>query len=56
MDENMKIIAKSISAEQIEEFLAHLIDGKPLDMKNVKNTDYEDEDHPSPKGKTNGKH
>jgi thiol-disulfide isomerase/thioredoxin len=56
MDENMKIIAKSISAEQIEEFLAHLIDGKPLDLKNVKNTDYEDEDHPAPKGKGNAKH
>ena len=55
MDENMKIIAKSIGHEQIDEFLAHLIDGKELDTKNLKNEDYEDEHTPNNKPKKAGK-
>ena len=55
MDENMKIIAKSIGHEQIDAFLAHLIDGKELDTKSLKNEDYEDEHAPQPKGKKAGK-
>jgi peroxiredoxin len=44
MNEKMEIVAKSIGAEQLDEFLAHFIDGKPLEPKNMKNAEYEDED------------
>ncbi len=43
MDQDMKIIAKSIGAEQIDKFLGHLIDGKELNTEGMKSTDYEDE-------------
>ncbi len=57
MDENMKIIAKSIGAEQIDKFLEHLIDGKELNTDGIKSTDYEDHGNPAPAktGKKNGK-
>jgi thiol-disulfide isomerase/thioredoxin len=58
MDQDMKIIAKSIGAEQIDKFLEHLIDGKDLNTEGMKSTDYEDH-APAPaqpgKGKKNGK-
>ena len=55
MDKDMKIIAKQLSAEQFDELLDKLEKGEELKMENLKETEYEDEDHPTPNGRTNMK-
>jgi thiol-disulfide isomerase/thioredoxin len=47
MDKDYKIIAKQLSAEQLDELLQRLEEGKELDLENVKEHEYEDEDAPS---------
>jgi len=47
MDKDMKIIAKQLSAEQIDDLLQKLEDGKEINLQNVKEHEYEDEDAPT---------
>jgi thiol-disulfide isomerase/thioredoxin len=44
MDKDMKIIAKQLSAEQLDELIQKLEEGKEVDMKNMREHEYEDED------------
>lgn len=55
MDKDFKIIAKQLSAEQLEDLLNKLEEGKELDIKNMREHEYEDEDAPAPKGVPNRK-
>lgn len=53
MDKDHKIIAKQLSAEQLEELLQKLETGQEIKMENMQQHEYEDEDEsPAPKGKT----
>jgi thiol-disulfide isomerase/thioredoxin len=44
MDKDMKIIAKQLSAEQLDELIQKLEEGKVVDMKDMREHEYEDED------------
>jgi thiol-disulfide isomerase/thioredoxin len=48
MDKDYKIIAKQLSAEQLDELIQRMEEGKEIDLKNVKEHEYEDEDAPAP--------
>jgi thiol-disulfide isomerase/thioredoxin len=48
MDKDYKIIAKQLSAEQLDELIQRMEEGKEIDLKNVKEHEYEDEDTPAP--------
>ena len=50
MDKDMKIIAKQLSAEQLDELIQKLEEGKEVDMKNMREHEYEDEDEAPNKG------
>lgn len=48
MDKDYKIIAKQLSAEQLDDLLQRLEEGKDVDMQNMREHEYEDEDTPAP--------
>lgn len=50
MDKDMKIIAKQLSTEQLDELIQKLEEGKEVDMKNMREHEYEDEDEAPNKG------
>jgi thiol-disulfide isomerase/thioredoxin len=54
MDKDFKIIAKQLSAEQLEELLNNLENGGKIDSSKMKNHEYEDEDHPNQGAMRNG--
>jgi hypothetical protein len=46
MDKNMKIIAKSIGAEQLDEILENLYKGEKVETNKFQETEYEDVNAP----------
>jgi thiol-disulfide isomerase/thioredoxin len=47
MDKDMKIIAKQLSAEQLDDLLGRLESGEEVKLENMKEAEYEDEDAPA---------
>jgi hypothetical protein len=44
MDKDMKIIAKQLSAEQLDELIQRMESGEKVNMENMQSHEYEDED------------